>query len=83
VAPHTGGFEFAPLPDSSETSDFEAGIYVAGLDTAEGFRAGPPSCSSATAPPLYRDRAEEPGERGSLAAALEDTVRFLEEEEPS
>jgi prepilin-type N-terminal cleavage/methylation domain-containing protein len=88
VAPHTGGFEFTPLPDTfGNFRDFEAGIFVAGLDTAEGFlEQGQPSVTferDGTA--AYTEIVlEEPGgARRSLAVLpLEDAVRFVNEEQP-
>jgi len=88
AAPHTGAFEFAPLPDSfGNYRDFEGGIFVAGLDTAEGFvergQAFVGFERDGTA--AYTEIVlEEPGgARRSLAVLpLEDSVRFLEEEQP-
>ncbi len=88
AAPHTTLLEFTPLPDSfGSYRDFEAGIFVAGLDTAEGFlergRAVVSFERDGTAA-YTRIVLEEPGgARRSLAVLpLEDSVRFVEEEQP-
>jgi prepilin-type N-terminal cleavage/methylation domain-containing protein len=88
VAPHTTAFEFAPLPDSfGNYREFEGGIFVAGLETAEGFleRGQADVTFERDGTAAYTEIVlEEPGgARRSLAVLpLEDSVRFVEEEQP-
>lgn len=84
-APQRSALEFAPLPDSfGNFRDFEGGIAVSGLDTAEGFieRGQAAVTFERDGTAAYTEIVlEEPGgARQALAVLpLEDSVRFLEE----
>jgi len=88
VAPQRSALDFAPLPDSfGSYRDFDGDIFVAGVETAEGFleRGEAFVTFDRDGTSAYTEIVlEEPGgARRSLAVLpLEDSVRFLEEEQP-
>lgn len=87
VAPQRAALDFAPLPDSfGSYQAFEGGIFVAGLETAEGFleRGEAFVTFERDGTSAYTEIVlEEPGglHRALAVLPLEDSVRFVEEEQ--